>query len=214
MSQVQTIPANETVYRGLRQEIMHGALLPGVALTLRGVAAQYDVSMTPAREAVRRLIAEGALALSPTGRISTPDLSEERIEELAAIRAMIEPELASRALPRAHISLIERLDRINSEIEQAVVKREAVNYIERNLNFHRTLHLRAQAPSMLALVEVVWLQLGPSMRSLYEKYQRSSASQNHKLIIAALKAGDEPSLRLAIRQDVTKGLRMLGDKDV
>ena len=42
--------------------------------------------MTPAREAVRRLVAEGALTLSASGRISTPNLSVERIEELAGAR--------------------------------------------------------------------------------------------------------------------------------
>jgi len=64
--------------------------------------------MTPAREAVRRLAAEGALTLSNSGRISAPLLANERIEELAALRALIEPELASRALPRAHPALIDR----------------------------------------------------------------------------------------------------------
>ncbi|MEM7198486.1 MAG: GntR family transcriptional regulator, partial [Pseudomonadota bacterium] len=49
----------------------------------------------------------------------------------------------------------------------------------------------------------------PTMRTLYEKRQRKGVSQNHLLILAALKAGDEPSLRLAVRQDVTQGLRML-----
>ncbi|MEM7242376.1 MAG: GntR family transcriptional regulator [Pseudomonadota bacterium] len=203
------IPAHEHVYRGLRQRIMYGELAPGAALTLRGVAGDYETSMTPAREAMRRLVAEGALTISQTGRLSTPELGIERIEELASIRAMLEAEMAARAMPRAHISLIERLGRINSEVEEAVVKGDPVSYIKRNLEFHRALYLRAQAPSMLALVEVVWLQLGPTMRTLYEKRQRKGVSQNHLLILAALKAGDEPSLRLAVRQDVTQGLRML-----
>ena len=51
------------------------------------------VSMTPAREAVRRLVGEGALTLSASGRVSTPELTNERIEELAALRSLIETEL-------------------------------------------------------------------------------------------------------------------------
>ena len=47
------------------------------------------------------------------GAVSTPELSNERIEELAALRALDRSELASRALPRAHIALIERLQTIN-----------------------------------------------------------------------------------------------------
>jgi DNA-binding GntR family transcriptional regulator len=188
---------------------MHGELEPGQSMTLRGIGDAYGVSMTPAREAVRRLVAEGALILSGSGRISTPALSNERIEELAAIRALLEPELGSRALPRAHLALIDRLQTINSLNAEAVANHDAVAYIRTNLEFHRTLYLRAQAPAILALVETVWLQLGPTMRALYGKLRRGTAPPHHRMIIAALKAGDEPALRLALRTDVTQGLRHL-----
>ncbi|MEM1301539.1 MAG: FCD domain-containing protein, partial [Pseudomonadota bacterium] len=73
----------------------------------------------------------------------------------------------------------------------------------------RTLYLRAQAPAMLAMAETVWLQLGPTMRSLYGRLRRTEGPVQHKMILAALRAGDEPGLRLAVRADVTQGLRML-----
>ncbi|WP_299613220.1 GntR family transcriptional regulator [uncultured Tateyamaria sp.] len=204
-----TSAAHDRVYRRLRTRIMHGDIAPGQPLTLRGIGKQYDVSMTPAREAVRRLVAEGALTMSQSGRVSTPELSNERIEELAALRALIEVELATRALPRAHLALIERLQTINSAVAEAVAHRDAVSYIRTNLEFHRTLYLRAQAPAMLAMAETVWLQMGPTMRALYGRLRRTEPPQYHRLIIAALRAGDEPSLRLAVRSDVTQGLRML-----
>ena len=162
-----TLSAHDRVYRSLRGQIMHGEMAPGVALTLRGIGKQFDVSMTPAREAVRRLVAEGALTLSSSGRVSTPELSNERIEELGALRALLEVELASRALPRAHIALIDRLQVINGSIADVIARHDAVGYIRTNLEFHRTLYLRAQAPAMLAMCETVWLQLGPTMRKLY-----------------------------------------------
>jgi DNA-binding GntR family transcriptional regulator len=201
--------AHDRVYRGLRTRIMHGQIPPGQALTLRGIGREFDVSMTPAREAVQRLVAEGALSMSASGRVATPELTNERIEELAALRALIEVELASRALPRAHMALIDRLQAINAGIADVVSNRDAVGYIRTNLEFHRTLYLRAQAPAMLAMCETVWLQLGPTMRALYARLRRSEPPQYHRLIIAALKAGDEPGLRLAVRSDVTQGLRML-----
>ena len=201
--------AHDRVYRRLRTRIMHGDIPPGTALTLRGIGKQYDVSMTPAREAIRRLVAEGALTLSSTGRVSTPELSNERIEELAALRALIEVELATRALPRAHLALIERLQTINGSVAEAVAHRDGVSYLRTNLEFHRTLYLRAQAPAMLAMAETVWLQMGPTMRALYGRLRRTEPPHYHRLIIAALRAGDEPGLRLAVRSDVTQGLRML-----
>ena len=202
-------PAHERLYRTLRQQVMHGELPPGQPITLRGLAAQHNVSMTPAREAVRRLAAEGALTISSSGRVSTPELSPERIEELAAIRALLEPELASRALPRAHFALIDRLTAINALNQDAAMTHNAVAYVRTNLEFHRTLYLRAQAPAMLAICETVWLQLGPTMRALYDKLRRRDVPQHHRMILAALRAGDEPGLRLAIRTDVTQGLRHL-----
>ena len=201
--------AHDRVYRAIRTQIMHGELAPGEAMTLRGIGKAYGVSMTPARESVRRLVAEGALSMSASGRVATPDLANDRIEELAALRALIEVELASRALPRAHIALIERLQSINLTIAEAVAKGDAVGYIRSNLEFHRTLYLRAQAPAMLATAETVWLQLGPTMRKLYGRLRRTEAPAGHRAIIAALRAGDEPGLRLAVRTDVTQGLKLL-----
>ena len=201
--------AHERLYRTLRQQVMHGELDPGQSLTLRGLGKAFGVSMTPAREAVRRLVAEGALTLSSSGRISTPELTPERIEELASIRALLEPEMAARALPRAHFALIERLTAINLMNGEAAVRGDAVTYVRTNLEFHRTLYLRAQTPAMLAMCETVWLQLGPTMRAVYARVKRREPPTHHRMILAALKAGDEPGLRLAVRTDVTQGLRHL-----
>ncbi|WP_327794295.1 GntR family transcriptional regulator [Harenicola maris] len=201
--------AHDRVYRSLRTQIMQGEIAPGVALTLRGIGATYGVSMTPAREAVRRLVAEGALSLSASGRVSTPELTNERIEELVAIRSMLETELATRALPRAHAALIDRLAAINTSVIERVREGDPVGYIRLNLEFHRTLYRRAQAPAMLALVETVWLQLGPTMRALYTRIWEDRTPRHHTDILEALNAGDEPALRLAIRQDVSQGLRRL-----
>lgn len=211
---IQTRPdpspaAHERVYRGLRTRIMHGEIAPGESLTLRGIGREFGVSMTPARESIRRLVAEGALTLSASGRVSTPEITNDRIEELAALRSLLEVELASRALPRAHIALIDRLQSINGGITEMVERHDAVGYIRSNLEFHRALYLRAQAPAMLAMAETVWLQLGPTMRALYGRLRRTEPPHFHRLIIAALRAGDEPGLRLAVRSDVTQGLKML-----
>jgi DNA-binding GntR family transcriptional regulator len=203
------LPAHDRVYRSLRGQVMHGELAPGQALTLRGIGRDFGVSMTPAREAVQRLVAEGALTMSASGRVSTPELSTERIEELATIRALLEPELGSRALPRAHAALIDRMEAINAGVTDAVMRQDAVAYVRGNLEFHRTLYLRAQSPAMLAMVETLWLQLGPTMRALYGRLRRNSPPPHHRMILAALQAGDEPGLRLALRTDVTQGLRHL-----
>ena len=99
--------AHERVYRSLRQQVLHGELAPGQALTLRGIGRLFGVSMTPAREAVRRLVAEGALTLSSSGRVTTPELSPERIEELAEMLSGKPPTPTSR---RNAEELLERIE--------------------------------------------------------------------------------------------------------
>ena len=98
---------------------------------------------------------------------------------------------------------------MDEEIDAHLRGGDAAAYVRANLEFHRTLYLRAQAPAMLALAATVWLQLGPTMRKLYGRLKRTEVPPHHRLILAALKAGDEPGLRLAVRTDVTQGLRML-----
>ena len=100
--------------------------------------------------------------------------------------------------------LIKKLKR-----ENFFVAVETNGTIKTNLEFHRTLYLRAQAPAMLATAETVWLQLGPTMRALYGKLQRKEPPHFHRIILSALSAGDEPGLRVAVRSDVIQGLRML-----
>ena len=62
---------------------------------------------------------------------------------------------------------------------------------------------------MLALVETVWLQLGPTMRKLYGRMRQGRPPDSHRLILAALRNREEAALRVAVRTDVTKGLRLL-----
>jgi hypothetical protein len=118
-------------------------------------------------------------------------------------------------LERAANDVREKVSQASNALPQdidappSVAKQDAVAYIRTNLEFHRTLYLRAQAPAMLAMTETVWLQLGPTMRALYAKLRRNEPPHHHRVILAALKAGDEPGLRLAVRTDVTQGLRHL-----
>ena len=51
-----SLPAHERLYRALRARVMHGLIPPGQALTLRGLAAEFGVSMTAVRVATRRFV--------------------------------------------------------------------------------------------------------------------------------------------------------------
>ena len=143
------------IYKALRFRLMSGGIAAGNNFTTRGLTSHYGVSMTPVRDATRILIAEGALTMSYTGQITASVLNRDRIEELLALRLMLEAELASRAFPRVHNVLIDRMFEINNLIEDTLLKQNNIYYLKQKIEFNKTLYLRAQAPAMLTLLETV-----------------------------------------------------------
>ena len=206
-------PAHERVYQALRLRILHGALAPGQAVTVRGLAEALDVSMTPAREAVRRLIAERALAMTPTGRVQAPVMGARTLAELTAARALLEPELAARALPHADARLLERLRARDSAVNAALRAGDPGAYVRANTAFHATLYAAAQAPALVALVESVWLQLNPSMRVVAGRAGTLRLADHHAQALAALAARDATALRAAIRADVDQAMALLAQAE-
>ena len=64
------LPAHEMTYRALKELLLFGEIAPGQAVTIQGLVARLDVGMTPVREALRRLISEGALEFQGNRRVS------------------------------------------------------------------------------------------------------------------------------------------------
>ena len=204
----QALPRHERVYRALRGRILEGALEPGRPLTLRGLAEALSVSMTPAREAVRRLVAERALALTETGRVLVPDPDARALAELFAARALLEPERARRALPGIDAARAACLAEIDERIGRAVAAGDAGGYVAANTRFHATLYEAAEAPALMALVESVWLQTAPALRRVYER-AGGGGQDFHEAALAAIAARDADALAAAIRADVEQGAQML-----
>jgi DNA-binding GntR family transcriptional regulator len=203
------LPAHERAYRALRTRILHGELAPGQAVTLRGMAETLGVSITPVREAVRRLIAERALEMTATGRVLAPVLDRPALAALCTARALLEPELAVRAMPQVDAKLLAKLHNIDVLLEMALKTGQPEHYVRTNTAFHATLYAAAGAPALLALVESVWLQLNPAMRVLTGRAGTAALADHHAEAMAALAARDETALRDAIRADVAQAQALL-----
>jgi DNA-binding GntR family transcriptional regulator len=202
-------PTHERVYRALRARILTGEMAPGDHVTLRGLAEALGVSMTPAREAVRRLVAERALEMTASGRAAIPTPGMARLEELFRARELLEPELAVRALPHADKSAISALRAIDEAIDSYLAKGDAIGYVRANIAFHTTLYALADAPALMALVESVWLQTAPIMRRIYGRLGTGALADYHEAALAALASRDASALASAIRQDVAQGAALL-----
>jgi DNA-binding GntR family transcriptional regulator len=209
LPEAPAVPTHERVYRALRARILAGEMAPGDSVTLRGLAEALGVSMTPVREAVRRLVAERALEMTASGRASVPVPGAARLDELFRARELLEPELAVRAVPRADRALIARLRQIDARIDACLAAGDAAAYVRANTEFHTTLYARADSPALMALVESVWLQTAPMMRRLYGRLGTAALADYHEAALAALARRDAPALAEAIRADVAQGAALL-----
>ena len=84
----------------LRDQIIRGEIAEGAQLRQDVIARQYQVSRIPVREALRQLDAEGLITIVPNRGAIVPALSPHDIEELFAIRALLEPEVLKLSIPR------------------------------------------------------------------------------------------------------------------
>src|ERR1700745_2145678 len=83
----------------LRDQIIRGEIAEGTQPRQDAIATQYQVSRIPVREALRQLDAEGLIAIVPNRGAIVPALSHEDIDELFAIRALLEPEVLKLSIP-------------------------------------------------------------------------------------------------------------------
>lgn len=210
-SETAGVTTHESVYRGLRKRILFGGVPPGSAITLRGLAESMGVSPMPIREAVRRLIAERALKMQDNRRVVVPPMTEERFQEIVFARLALEPELAARAMARIGQADIARIASHDHAVDRAMADGDVPGYMQSNFRFHFAIYERAGAETLLALVESIWLQFGPFMRTAYGRIGTSTLEDHHQAAIAALERQDRNRLKAAIAADITQGMSFIGD---
>lgn len=204
------IITHETVYDRLYTAIISGRFEPGKSLTIRGLAEEFGVSPMPIREAIRRLVALGALEMRSTRRVTVSKMTEERFREIVETRTLLEPEIAAKAMPNVTPELLEQLEKIDDEIADAIEREDPDAYSIKNREFHFTLYKAANSPIMLRLVESIWLQFGPFMRIVVGRLGGSLVVDQHVNAMEAIRNNDEGALREAIQLDIYDGMDRIG----
>ncbi|WP_242500560.1 GntR family transcriptional regulator [Tropicimonas sp. IMCC6043] len=202
-------PEHEAIYRRLRDMILFGEVEPGQAVTIMGLRDHLGAGMTPVREAIRRLTAEGALEALGNRRITVPVLSPNQLEQISFSRQAVEPELARRAAERADATLISELREIDRRIDSAIEKGNIRLYLEQNFRFHFHLYARAEAEVLERLVLGLWLRVGPSLRIVCGRYGTSNLPDQHGATLDALATGNPPKVQAAIERDILQGLEQI-----
>lgn len=202
-------PAHEQVYRQLRQQILFGEMAPGQAVTIQGLAQTLGAGMTPVREAIRKLISDGALVFQGNRRVSVPKLSISDVEQLIYLRKTIESELASRAALRISDAAIDELASLDRLLDLAISAGDVVGYLANNYQFHARLYDQADAPLLTDFVNRVWLRFGPSLRVVCGRFGTQNLRDHHKEILAALRRHDPDGAAQAMARDVDQGMAQI-----
>jgi len=206
---VPRLPAHETIYRELRALVLFGDLAPGQAVTIQGLCDRLGAGMTPVREALRRLIAEGALEFQGNRRVSVPLLDAGNIGELIYARQWLDPYLAHSATGRAGPADLARLTAIDDDLDAAILRGDMRGYLAFNYRFHRALYDLAAAPILADVADGLWLRFGPSLRVVCGRVGTQGLPDRHKDLLAALHAGDADGAAEAIRADVLQGMEQV-----
>lgn len=203
------MPAHEAVYQKLRAQILFGELAPGQAVTIQGLTESLGAGMTPVREAIRRLISDGALVFQGNRRVSVPLLRSEDIDELGYVRKSIESELARRAATRVTAAQIDQLEEIDLTLDRAIHAGDVAGYLVQNYSFHSVLYGYADAPIMAELADRLWLRFGPSLRVVCGRFGTQSFPDRHKDIIEAMRRNEPEKVALAMEKDVEQGMEQV-----
>ncbi|MFC5508448.1 MULTISPECIES: GntR family transcriptional regulator [Hyphomicrobiales] len=198
----------ERVTGELRALLVAGRLAPGEKLSLRRVAEALGVSMMPVREAVSRLAADGALEVLPGRAVRVPVLSLAQFRELTRLRLVVEGFAAEEAARQARPADIDRIAAFDAAFRQAASADppDSAAAVAANRDLHFALYEAAAMPSLIEMIERLWLKAGPilnlDMRHEPRRLEGGSAMQAHARLLEAVRRRDAPAARAALEDDI------------
>jgi len=208
-----SITVQEWVYRQLRERILIGQFVPGRSVTLRGIASMLEVSPTPVREALRRLVTERALEVHGNRRVSVPRMTRDKFDDLCAVRVSLETLAAERALPHIDDARLARLRHLDDDVDAAIERVDVTTYLHRHREFHYTLYEAGSPEVLMPLIESVWLQFSPFLRLVVSHIGVDYLVDRHAEALRAIERQDAGALRFAIEADVREGLGSLTEAE-
>jgi len=148
--QHRTISAS--VAEELRRRIVDGEFEAGFQLRQEALAVEFGVSRIPVREALVQLEAEGLVKIHPHRGAIVSALSPAEVEELFALRALLEPRLLKASAPHLTESDYGRLRGILREYSSELHAMHVSRWGELNREFHLVLYQHAGQPRSLSIV--------------------------------------------------------------
>ncbi|WP_187429348.1 HTH-type transcriptional regulator McbR [Roseobacter fucihabitans] len=198
----------DSAYQALHDAFTRGAFAPGDVLSLRSLAEQLGTSMTPVREAVRRLVAEGALIDTRSRKLLVPPFDPRRMSDLKSARLALESLLLEQALASIDASGIAKLKAI---LERPEDPAQHGPDLVQNYDFHFTLYRMSGSDVLLPIVEALWLQYGSYLNLIiyHKNVAHIEEHKYHGALLNALERNDLAAAQVALRRDIEQSFGVL-----
>jgi DNA-binding GntR family transcriptional regulator len=196
-------------YNELRQLILSGGLVPGSRISQYELADNMQMSITPLREAIRRLSSEGLIIMDThrDSRVATMSASEAR--ELLEVRLSLEPSATELAASRRTDTDIAAI-RAAAEKLLPITRIWGEDAITAHREFHRAVYAASHNASMIKLLDDLWdksdryRRLGLELPSGDEP--RTIDLNQHHQILELVASGDGPGAAELARTHIANSL--------
>lgn len=206
MATAPRVNLSDRIREALETEIVSGKLYAGSRIDEQELMERFNVSRTPAREAIQQLTTAGLVTLMPRhgAIVATLSLTEyiamlEMLTELEGLAAR----LSARRMPAAQRRTLEAALR---GCEQAAEADDAMAYERENRLFHETIYDGSLNDVLARQLRLMRLRMRHPQRSLFDRPNRIRNSlAEHKTILAAILAGDEDGADRAMAMHISSG---------
>lgn len=179
---------------------------PGERIAIDTVARHLGISQTPIREALSQLEAEKLVYKMPNvGYRASPRMSREEVQDLYALRLLIEPYAAARAAERIDAETLATLQEIEQDMSGVTASddRAVARFAEADARLHRLIATGSGNRLIAETIERLHAHL-QIFRSLYRTNAPEEAAAEHQRIIAALLAHDPAAAEASVRDHLER----------
>ena len=185
---------NAYAYQVLRERIMSGELAPGETLAQSALAAELGVSLTPMREALRKLDAEGLVSIDAHRNARVAPLTAHEATDLFQVRERLDPMAAALAAQHRTEADIERIKRA-AEVMAPLVDTSDLAALAAHREFHRAIYCASHNQLLVGMLESLWdkadryRQVGLASRKDSDA-DKQRIDAEHRSIMDAVISGD------------------------
>jgi DNA-binding GntR family transcriptional regulator len=194
------------IHATLQREIETGVLRPGTTLDERALAARFDVSRTPIREALQQLAVRDLIRIAPRQGITVTRLSISRLREVLETVAELEVTCARLAAKRVDAELIKNLQAGLKACEAAIGKNIPEQYRAANERFHGAIYDGCRNSFLVEQIRAARsLVQRYRMRDFQSLVQLQVSLADHIAIAKGISNGDEIAAADAMRRHLPIG---------